>query len=284
VENKVYNIVLKNENIGTTELEKADAAMGVVWGDINFLNISSGYEFFKKYCQDHTIELIMDDSDDRHIVTAAIPDLKVVDQNGIEIQGHARNVEGRDMDFFEITITAISYPFFEEEFPHHVKQYHDELKRKKDTDAAGLKEVAIAGLKQLKKRFLEFGKPENFVLKLELVDAPYTAFAMGIGRSEASELALALEKIQTDRPMPAQLLKSAIELFGYTLSRVVVEKVKDRIYYANMYLVKDDDVKVLDSRAADAITQALRFNCPIYFRSELVEQHELEWQLAFQRK
>jgi hypothetical protein len=33
-----------------------------------------------------------------------------------------------DSDVFEITILGISYPFFEEEFPHHVRAYNDQFK------------------------------------------------------------------------------------------------------------------------------------------------------------
>lgn len=31
-------------------------------------------------------------------------------------------------DEFEITLEGVSYPFFEDEFPHHVKVYNDQFK------------------------------------------------------------------------------------------------------------------------------------------------------------
>ena len=33
-----------------------------------------------------------------------------------------------DGDEFEITLEGVAYPFFEEEFPHHVKAYNDQFK------------------------------------------------------------------------------------------------------------------------------------------------------------
>lgn len=44
---KRYDIFLDDKIIGTTELEKADAPMGVVFGRINFANIVVDYDFIK---------------------------------------------------------------------------------------------------------------------------------------------------------------------------------------------------------------------------------------------
>lgn len=125
---KRYDIFLDDKIIGTTELEKADASMGVVFGNVIFDNIVSGYDFLKTYCLTNNIEIIADYPDDKLIETTDIPNLKVINPNGIEIKGQGANINGMDSDFFEITILGISYPFFEEEFPHHVKAYNDQFK------------------------------------------------------------------------------------------------------------------------------------------------------------
>jgi hypothetical protein len=125
---KKYDIFLDDKIIGTTELEKADAPMGVVFGNVTFDNIISGYNFFKSYCLTNKIEIISDYPDDKLIVTADIPNLKVVNPNGTEIKGQGTNIEGMDTDVFQVTILGIPYPFFEEEFPHHIKAYNDQFK------------------------------------------------------------------------------------------------------------------------------------------------------------
>jgi hypothetical protein len=125
---KRYNIFLDDKIIGTTELEKADAPMGVVFGNVTFDNIVSGYDFLKTYCLTNNIEIITDYSDDKLIATTDISNLKVINPNGIEIKGQGTNINGMDSDVFEITILGVSYPFFEEEFPHHVKAYNDQFK------------------------------------------------------------------------------------------------------------------------------------------------------------
>ena len=56
--NKIYDIFLDKNKIGTTGLEKADASMCVAFGQIKFVDINSGYEFFKQYCLENKIEFI----------------------------------------------------------------------------------------------------------------------------------------------------------------------------------------------------------------------------------
>ena len=99
--------------------------MGVVFGEIKLDNIMSGYDFFKAYCLKNRIEIINDYPDDRLIGTSNIPDIKVVDNNGVEIKGQGINIEGMDGDIFEIIILGIPYPFFEAEFAHHVISYNN---------------------------------------------------------------------------------------------------------------------------------------------------------------
>jgi len=125
---KRYDIFLDDKIIGTTELEKADAPMGVVFGRINFANIVVDYDFIKKYCLENNIELANDYPEDKLIFTRTIESLKVRNENGIEIKGLGNQISGMNGDEFEITLEGVSYPFFEDEFPHHVKAYNDQFK------------------------------------------------------------------------------------------------------------------------------------------------------------
>lgn len=125
---KRYDIFLDDKVIGTTELEKADAPMGVVFGLIHFTDNIFDYNFFKKYCLDNNIELADDYPDDKLISTQTIENLKVINENGIEIKGLGNQISGMDGEEFEITLEGVAYPFFEEEFPHHVKAYEDQFK------------------------------------------------------------------------------------------------------------------------------------------------------------
>jgi len=125
---KRYDIFLDDKIIGATELEKADATMGVVFGSMLLCNISSGYEFFKSYCMTNGLEINSDYPEDKLITVSDIPTLKIIDSDGVEIIGQGTSISGMDSDVFEIAILGIPYPFYEEEFPHHVKAYEDQFK------------------------------------------------------------------------------------------------------------------------------------------------------------
>lgn len=125
--NKQYTVSLNNIKIGTTELEHSDAPMGVVFGKINFLDIESGYKFFKTYCSANGIDILTDYPEDKILTTGDIPSLIVTNQSGVEIKGVGCNIEGMDSDKFDILILGVPYPFYEEEFPHHVKFYRDKF-------------------------------------------------------------------------------------------------------------------------------------------------------------
>jgi hypothetical protein len=108
--------------------------MGVAFGLIEFNGIESIYEFFKEYCLKNNIVINTDDAEFEFIDTQVISGLKVFRQDGLEIKGVAGSaITGMKEDGYKISILGINYPFYEEEFPHHVKEYVNmfgkELKR-----------------------------------------------------------------------------------------------------------------------------------------------------------
>lgn len=123
--NKKYFIKIQEKLIGYSDLEKADAPMGVAFGLIEFDGIESPYEFLKEYCLNKKIELASDYPEDKIISTMSIPELKITRDNGIEIKGVGNQITGMDNEKYEISIFGIPYPFYEEEFPHHVKEYEN---------------------------------------------------------------------------------------------------------------------------------------------------------------
>lgn len=127
---KTYKVVLGDKEIGTSKLEKADAPMGVAFGLIEFNGIETPYEFFKEYCLKNNIAINTDDPEFEFIDTQVISELKVFRQDGLEIKGVAGNaIMGMKDEGYEISILGISYPFYEEEFPHHVEYYENMFKK-----------------------------------------------------------------------------------------------------------------------------------------------------------
>jgi hypothetical protein len=75
--------------------------------------------FFKTYCLKHNIEF-QDDIDTGLISSRAIPDLHIFDISGYEIKGDVCYIAGTDAEHFEIYIEAVPFPFYGQEFQHHV--------------------------------------------------------------------------------------------------------------------------------------------------------------------
>ncbi len=124
---KVYNILLNDRLIGTTAFEKADFSMGVVFGRIRFLDIETPYDFITTYCKKNKIDF--DDYPDIKVIsTRTIPALKVTNDKGQEIVGLGNQISGKESDAFELTIEGILYPFYRDEFPHHVNADADRFK------------------------------------------------------------------------------------------------------------------------------------------------------------
>jgi len=127
---KSYIIKLDGKIIGKTYLEKADPPVGIVFGKIISSNNLINYEFLKSYCQRNKIELTVDYQEDQLISTRTIEQLKIFSPEGAEIKGLGNQIEGMDNEGFEITILGIDYPFYEKEFPHHVREYEERFNTK----------------------------------------------------------------------------------------------------------------------------------------------------------
>ena len=121
--NKTYHIYWDGVKVGTSRLEKADVPMGVVFGALEVCDSGFGYDFIKDYCQRKQIDLVCDDPELRLISTRTIDVLKIVNEEGIEIKGIGNQIDGMDGEEYEITIEGVPFPFYEEEFPHHVQAY-----------------------------------------------------------------------------------------------------------------------------------------------------------------
>lgn len=128
--NKKYQIHLNGRLFGTFELNKADPPMGVVFGELKFDKEISAYAFIKNYCKEHKIELACDEPEHQMISTMTIPNLVVTNSKGVKIKGIGNQITGMDNEEYELSIFGIPYPFYEEEFPHHVESYENMFKNK----------------------------------------------------------------------------------------------------------------------------------------------------------
>ena len=92
-----------------------------------------------------------------------------------------------------------------------------------------------------------------------------------VGAFEANAIAVEIEKLATQRPMTHDLLKNVVWELGASVKRVVITDLIDSTFLAVIEMTRNGEVLVIDSRPSDAIALALRVDCPIYVKDEVIK-------------
>lgn len=94
-----------------------------------------------------------------------------------------------------------------------------------------------------------------------------------IGILEAHSIALALGGHDIPRPLTHDLMLNMCNSLGVTISKVIISDLRDNTFFAELYLLKDEQEGVmLDARPSDAIALALRMGVPIYLSEKVANQ------------
>lgn len=93
-----------------------------------------------------------------------------------------------------------------------------------------------------------------------------------VGSPEATAIALALEAVETPRPMTHDLLASMLLALDAEVERVVVTELLDRTFYADIILRFGEADLTVSSRPSDAIALAARTGSPIYAADGVLDE------------
>ena len=94
-----------------------------------------------------------------------------------------------------------------------------------------------------------------------------------VGSFEAQSIALAIEVVDTPRPLTHDLICDLITKVDGKLLAVNISKLNDGVFYASLELSSDNfGKKTIDARPSDAISIALRLNAQIYVTAEVIEE------------
>jgi hypothetical protein len=91
-----------------------------------------------------------------------------------------------------------------------------------------------------------------------------------VGGFEAQAIAIELEGLKPPRPLTHDLFLSFAKVYGITIKEVVIYKLEEGVFYAQLLCDNGDEKITLDARTSDAIALALRFKCPIYTTEEII--------------
>ena len=92
-----------------------------------------------------------------------------------------------------------------------------------------------------------------------------------IGPAEASAIAMELAGVKFARPLTHDLLKQVIVGLGAELRKVIITRVQDNTYFAELHMYRGDQVVQIDARPSDSIALALRLKAPIFTSEELLD-------------
>jgi len=97
-----------------------------------------------------------------------------------------------------------------------------------------------------------------------------------IGAGEASAIAVRLAEMEFSRPLTHDLLVAAVQQLGGSLREVLISRVEDGTYFAELVLQREQEEIRVDARPSDSIAVALRSEAPIYAHDSLLEHAAIE--------
>jgi bifunctional DNase/RNase len=97
---------------------------------------------------------------------------------------------------------------------------------------------------------------------------------IGVGPLEGDVIAAQLEHVEACRPTTFDLTTHLLELSGAKIEKVAVTELRDKTYFATMWLKAGTNKFEVDARPSDAIMLALQAGAPIYVAPETLEGNE----------
>lgn len=91
-----------------------------------------------------------------------------------------------------------------------------------------------------------------------------------IGQAEAESIAAHLGRVRRDRPLTHDLCRALITALGGALRRVVITRVHNNTYFAELQLGGPAGTAHVDARPSDSIAIALRCQAPILAAASLL--------------
>lgn len=93
-----------------------------------------------------------------------------------------------------------------------------------------------------------------------------------IGQPEATAILLAIEDVETPRPMTHDLLRNVIETLDAYIERVEITRVDGGTFYAALVVRGEERTRIIDARPSDSIALAVRTGAPIFVADDVLDE------------
>lgn len=92
-----------------------------------------------------------------------------------------------------------------------------------------------------------------------------------IGHPEATAILLAIEGVETPRPMTHDLLQGIVGALDAYIERVEITRVEEGTFYAGIVVRGEERTRIVDARPSDSIALAVRTGSPIYVAEDVLD-------------
>ena len=98
-----------------------------------------------------------------------------------------------------------------------------------------------------------------------------------VGSFEAQSIALAIEVVDTPRPLTHDLICDIITGVDGKLKTIKISNLDDGVFYAKLELESEKlGMRVIDARPSDAVAVALRMKAPILVSSDIMNEASVD--------
>jgi len=93
-----------------------------------------------------------------------------------------------------------------------------------------------------------------------------------IGPCEAEAITIELQDVPTARPVTHDLLKNSVEELGGTISHILINELREQVFYARLFVDMSGEMLEIDCRPSDAIAVAVRAKVPIFVNAPVMDE------------
>jgi bifunctional DNase/RNase len=113
------------------------------------------------------------------------------------------------------------------------------------------------------------------VVLLQETEGTHRSLPIFIGPPEAAAIAVALQGLDSPRPMTHDLMQNLLDALGARLTRVVVTELRESTFYAELQLRAGEKDLSVSCRPSDGIALAVRTHSPLYVEDALMDAEGL---------
>jgi bifunctional DNase/RNase len=92
-----------------------------------------------------------------------------------------------------------------------------------------------------------------------------------IGPCEAEAITIELQDVEIARPVTHDLLKNVIGELGGAVSHILINELRDQVFYARLFIDQNGTMQEIDCRPSDAIAVAVRAKVPIFVAEPVMD-------------